>query len=63
MQEGKGEVIINAKPPAAQASASMINTGGQQPVAPPNDTVAEMPMQFQLYSDLTSKVFGGEGNR
>lgn len=53
------KVIVNAQP-------MMINTGGpasdQSDKITDDDSVgaADMPMQFQMYSELTSKVFGNE---
>ena len=45
--------MSDAKP----QKATMINTGQQVDQA---TVVEEMPMQFQLYSDLASKGFGNE---
>ena len=55
------KVTIDAKPPQA-----MINTTApdldQTRDDDTNEAANNMPMQFQLYSDLTSKVFGGDEN-
>lgn len=54
---GLSDVVVDAQP----KQAAMIKTG--QEAFDQDSKAVEMPMQFQLYSELTSKVYGTENRQ